>query len=80
MYVIYGGPQLDGYDYCGSDAAKWAQDAGDPNYNLINECCQQMNRKDREKLPFSSCHIRMALLLSMVLTGLDPEIQLILHV
>ena len=37
--------QLDGYAYCGNDTAKWAQHAGDPNYNLINECCQQMNRE-----------------------------------
>ena len=42
-------PQLAGYDYCGSDAAKWAQHAGDPNYNLINECCQQMNREETRK-------------------------------
>eukprot|EP00930_Biecheleria_cincta_P074636 TRINITY_DN61849_c0_g1_i1.p1 TRINITY_DN61849_c0_g1~~TRINITY_DN61849_c0_g1_i1.p1 ORF type:complete len:449 (+),score=55.73 TRINITY_DN61849_c0_g1_i1:143-1489(+) len=32
-----------GYDHCGSDPAKWAMHAGDPNYNLLNECCQAMN-------------------------------------
>lgn len=34
---------LDGYDHCGDDASKWAEYAGDPNYNLLNECCQAMN-------------------------------------
>mmetsp|Transcript_57769 Transcript_57769/g.159392 ORF Transcript_57769/g.159392 Transcript_57769/m.159392 type:complete len:443 (+) Transcript_57769:147-1475(+) len=32
-----------GYDHCGDDAEKWAAYAGDPNYNLLNECCQAMN-------------------------------------
>ncbi|GMI57178.1 hypothetical protein TeGR_g2918, partial [Tetraparma gracilis] len=34
-----------GYDTegCGSDGAKWAEHAGDPNYNLLNECCLAMN-------------------------------------
>ena len=33
----------EGYDHCGSDEAKWAAFAGDPNYNLLNECCLAMN-------------------------------------
>ena len=28
-----------GYDHCGDNASAWAQHAGDPNYNLLNECC-----------------------------------------
>jgi hypothetical protein len=32
-----------GYDHCGTDATKWAAHAGDPNFNLLNECCQAMN-------------------------------------
>jgi len=32
-----------GYDFCGSNESKWAEHAGDPNYNLLNECCQKMN-------------------------------------
>jgi hypothetical protein len=32
-----------GYDHSGGDAEKWAKFAGDPNYNLLNECCQAMN-------------------------------------
>jgi len=32
-----------GYDHCGEDDTKWAQYAGDPNYNLLNECCIAMN-------------------------------------
>lgn len=34
---------LAGYDTCGDDKDKWAQYAGNPNYNLLNECCQAMN-------------------------------------
>jgi hypothetical protein len=26
-----------GYDHCGDNETKWAQYAGDPNYNLLNE-------------------------------------------
>lgn len=32
-----------GYDVCGADESKWAKFAGDPNYNLLNECCQAIN-------------------------------------
>lgn len=32
-----------GYDHCGDNATAWAQHAGDPNYNLLNECCLAMN-------------------------------------
>lgn len=32
-----------GYDHCGDNATKWAAFAGDPNYNLLNECCLAMN-------------------------------------
>lgn len=32
-----------GYDLCGEDEAKWAEHAGDPNYNLVNDCCKAMN-------------------------------------
>jgi len=46
--------QLDGYAYCGNDTAKWAQHAGDPNYNLINECCQQMNSGNPGELGFTT--------------------------
>jgi len=35
--------KVGGYDHCGSDETKWAAFAGDPNYNLLNECCQAMN-------------------------------------
>jgi len=34
---------LGGYKHCGSNASKWMQYAGDPNYNLLNECCQAIN-------------------------------------
>lgn len=34
--------KVGGYDHCGTDEAKWAAHAGDPNYNLLNECCQAM--------------------------------------
>jgi len=32
-----------GYSTCGDDAAKWGEYAGDPNYNLLNQCCIAMN-------------------------------------
>ena len=35
--------KLPGYDTCGDNATKWAAYAGDPNYNLLNECCQAIN-------------------------------------
>eukprot|EP00756_Hemistasia_phaeocysticola_P058836 Hpha_TRINITY_DN3549_c0_g1::TRINITY_DN3549_c0_g1_i1::g.25735::m.25735 len=35
--------KVGGYDKCGDNATKWAAYAGDPNYNLLNECCQAMN-------------------------------------
>ena len=35
--------KLGGYATCGSNSTKWAAHAGDPNYNLINECCKAMN-------------------------------------
>jgi hypothetical protein len=35
--------KLNGYDHCGDNATKWAEFAGDPNYNLLNGCCQSMN-------------------------------------
>tara|TARA_B110001452_G_scaffold18905_1_gene15323 strand:+ start:27 stop:758 length:732 start_codon:yes stop_codon:yes gene_type:complete len=34
--------KVGGYEHCGTDEAKWAAHAGDPNYNLLNECCQAM--------------------------------------
>jgi len=35
--------ELKGYAVCGANATKWARFAGDPNYNLLNECCQALN-------------------------------------
>ena len=35
--------KLSGYDHCGDNATKWAAYAGDPNYNLLNECCAAIN-------------------------------------
>ena len=32
-----------GYDVCGDNDDKWAEHAGDPNYNLLNDCCKAMN-------------------------------------
>jgi len=46
--------KLDGYSHCGHDATKWAAHAGDPNYNLLNECCQQMNGGNPKALGFTT--------------------------
>ena len=35
--------KLGGYNTCKGNASKWAAYAGDPNYNLLNECCLAMN-------------------------------------
>jgi len=35
--------KLSGYDHCGDNATMWAAHAGDPNYNLLNECCLAIN-------------------------------------
>ena len=32
-----------GYDFCGNNETKWAAYAGDPYYNVLNECCYAMN-------------------------------------
>lgn len=32
-----------GYDHCGTNKTMWAEYAGDPNYNLLNQCCQALN-------------------------------------
>ena len=34
---------VDGYEHCTDKPEKWAEYAGDPNYNLLNECCLAMN-------------------------------------
>lgn len=34
---------LAGWHYCGQNASMWREFSGDPNYNLKNACCQQMN-------------------------------------
>jgi len=34
---------LGGYDHCSDNETKWAAFAGDPNYNLLNECCLAIN-------------------------------------
>lgn len=44
---------LDGYDHCGSDEAKWAAYAGDPNYNLLNDCCTAMNSPNPGAIGYS---------------------------
>ena len=33
-----------GFDHCGpGNESAWMKHAGDPNYNMLNECCQAMN-------------------------------------
>jgi len=43
-----------GYDHCGDNATSWAAYAGDPNYNLLNECCQAMNSGNPGGLGFTT--------------------------
>ena len=44
---------LGGYDFCGANATMWAAHAGDPNYNLLNECCQHMNSGNPAQLGYT---------------------------
>eukprot|EP00948_MAST-09A_sp_MAST-9A-sp1_P001408 g1408.t1 len=46
--------KVGGYDHCGSDESKWQAHAGDPNYNLLNECCQAMNSGNPGGLGFTT--------------------------
>jgi len=46
--------RVDGYNHCGQDESKWAKHAGDPNYNLLNECCQAMNSGNPGGLGFTT--------------------------
>ncbi len=34
---------INGYNKCENDEVKWAKFAGDPNYNILNPCCQILN-------------------------------------
>eukprot|EP00466_Bigelowiella_natans_P016780 jgi/Bigna1/89145/estExt_fgenesh1_pg.C_440091 len=43
-----------GYEHCGDNATLWAKHAGDPNYNLLNECCQAMNSPNPGGLGFTT--------------------------
>ena len=52
--LVFPVDQLDGYSYCGSNVSMWAEHAGDPNYNLLNECCLQMNSNNPPELGFTS--------------------------
>ena len=43
-----------GFDHCGTDPVRWAAHAGDPNYNLLNECCLAMNSGNPGGLGFTT--------------------------
>jgi hypothetical protein len=45
---------VDGYEECGEDETRWAQHAADPNFNLLNECCQAMNSGNPGGLGFTT--------------------------
>jgi len=44
---------LSGYRVCGDNTTKWASHAGDPNYNLLNECCAALNDGNHIQLGLS---------------------------
>lgn len=41
-------------DSCGGNATLWAEYAGDPNYNLLNSCCQALNDGNPGALGYTS--------------------------
>jgi hypothetical protein len=43
-----------GYEHCGADPVKWAVHAGDPNFNMLNECCLAMNSGNPGGLGFTT--------------------------
>eukprot|EP00039_Didymoeca_costata_P033021 m.40313 g.40313 ORF g.40313 m.40313 type:complete len:453 (+) comp9652_c0_seq1:178-1536(+) len=45
--------KLQGYSYCGDNTTMWELHAGDPNYNLLNPCCQQMNSDNPGQLGYT---------------------------
>lgn len=46
--------KIDGYSHCGKNASMWAKYAGDPNYNMKNECCLAMNGGNPGGLGFTT--------------------------
>jgi len=52
--LIYPIEDLDGYQFCGTNISMWNNFSGDPNYNLLNECCQKMNSGNQVELGFTS--------------------------
>ena len=47
---------LTGWDRCNGTGgpAKWAEHAGDPNYNLLNECCLAINSGNPQQTGFTT--------------------------
>jgi len=66
---------VDGYDFCGGDEAKWANHAGDPNYNLLNECCQAMNSPNPGGLGYTTINQRLMDAIVMEGPGRDDFIR-----
>eukprot|EP00660_Eupelagonema_oceanica_P002874 gene2874-12398_t len=46
--------KVGGYEHCGTNATKWAQHAGHPNYNILNECCLAMNGRNPVGLGYTT--------------------------
>jgi hypothetical protein len=47
--------KVGGYGVCGADnETAWAEHAGDPNYNLLNRCCQAMNSPNPAGLGYTT--------------------------
>jgi hypothetical protein len=46
--------KVGGYDHCGDNATMWAEHSGDPNYNLLNQCCQAMNGPNPSGLGYTT--------------------------
>jgi len=43
-----------GYSTCGDNETLWALHASDPNYNILNPCCQAMNSPNPPGIGFNS--------------------------
>merc|ERR1719329_2075573 len=67
--------KVNGYDHCGTDLDKWAKYAGDPNYNMLNECCLAMNSNNPGGLGWTTISQRTMDYSIQPGTGLDKFVR-----
>lgn len=66
---------VDGYDFCGGNLTRWNTFAGDPNYNLLNECCLAMNSPNPAGLGWTTISQKTMDFMLMNGAGRDAFVQ-----